>query len=246
MTVKDEILADIADGPLHFTLIDPASTSPKVSADKARAAEEAGTSAIMVGGSREVTPESLDVAIATMQEAVDLPFILFPNGAKTGISGKADAIFFMSLLNSRDPRFLVREQVEGAPVIRELDLEPIPMGYVVVEPGMTVGEVGQADLVPRDEPDQAAAYGLCAQYFGMALVYLEAGSGAPEPVPIPLVKATAEAIDVPLVVGGGIRQPEQARALTEAGADVLVTGTLVEEVDDVEGRVAPVVDALGG
>lgn len=199
----------------------------------------------MVGGSSDVTPENLDASIEAMQEAVDVPFILFPNAASTGISARADAIFFMSLLNSRDPRFLVQEQVKGAPFVKELDLEPLPMGYVVVAPGMKVGEVGNVDPVPRDEPGLARAYGLCTQYFGMDYVYLEAGSGAPDPVPPPLVESTAEAVEIPVIVGGGIRTADQAAALVEAGADILVTGTLVEEVEDVEGRVSQIVGALG-
>lgn len=238
--------AALEDGPVHMTLLDPGTTDPDTSARKAAAAEAAGTFAAMVGGSTEVTPDALDATVEAVQEAAGCPVILFPNAAATGISPHADAIFFMSLLNSADPRFLVREQVRGAPVVRELGIEPIPMGYLVVAPGMKVGEVGQAEALPRDDPEKAAAYALCAEYFGMELVYLEAGSGAPDPVPAALVAAVKEAVSIPVVVGGGIRTPDDARALVKAGADVLVTGTLVEEVGDVEAAVGALVEAMGG
>lgn len=238
------LLDAVADGPVHLTLLDPGTTDPDTSARKATAARAGGTWGLMVGGSTEVTPDALDATVAAVKEATGLPTILFPNAAATGISPHADAIFFMSLLNSTDPRFLVREQVRGAPLVKELGIEPIPMGYLVVAPGMRVGEVGRAEPLPRDDPDAAVAYALAAQYLGMALVYLEAGSGAPDPVPAELVAAVREAVDVPVVVGGGIRAPDDARALAKAGADVLVTGTLVEEVADVEGRVRALVDAL--
>jgi phosphoglycerol geranylgeranyltransferase len=111
---------------------------------------------------------------------------------------------------------------------------------------MTVGEVGEADPVPRDQPELALEYALTAQYFGMDLVYLEAGSGAPDPVPATMIQRVKEDLEIPLVVGGGIRTSAAARRVTEAGADIVVTGTVVEEagsntalrliVDAVKGR----------
>jgi len=103
------------------------------------------------------------------------------------------------------------------------------MGYIIVAPGMKVGEVGQADVIPRDSPKTAVAYALAAQYLGMKYVYLEAGSGAPEPVPEEMIRAVRSAIDVPLLVGGGIRDAETAARVKGAGASIVVTGTVVEE-----------------
>jgi phosphoglycerol geranylgeranyltransferase len=101
-----------------------------------------------------------------------------------------------------------------------------------------------ADVIKRDNPQEAAAYALAAQYLGMKLVYLEAGSGAPEPVPPDMIRIVKESIDIPLIVGGGIREPEKAKNIARAGADIIVTGTLVEKVENVRDAVKKIVDAI--
>jgi phosphoglycerol geranylgeranyltransferase len=108
------------------------------------------------------------------------------------------------------------------------------MGYVVVEPGGRVGSVGRARLVPRDAPEEALRYARLAEYYGMAYVYLEAGSGASEPVPVEMIRTVKEGCGLPLIVGGGIRDAASAKAVVEAGADVFVTGNLIEEEIDVQ------------
>ncbi|HSV42647.1 MAG TPA: phosphoglycerol geranylgeranyltransferase, partial [Methanomassiliicoccales archaeon] len=147
------------------------------------------------------------------------------------ISKHADAIYFMSMLNSRNLKMVMGEQVAGAPIVRYLGLEPIPMGYVIVAPGMKVGEVGEANLVPREDIKLACAYALAAEYMGMKIVYLEAGSGAPAPVPSEMIAAVKKTITVPLIIGGGIRSPEQAEMVRKAGASIIVTGTIAENTD---------------
>jgi phosphoglycerol geranylgeranyltransferase len=118
------------------------------------------------------------------------------------------------------------------------------MGYIVVEPGGAVGKVGEAELVPRDKPEVALGYALAAQYLGMKLIYLEAGSGADSHVPVEMISAVRDAIDVPLIVGGGIRTGEDAKAVKEAGADIIVTGTIVEQTADVEGKIKEITGTL--
>lgn len=210
-----------------MTLLDPDTTPGPSVGDLAARATDLGTDAIMVGGSTGVSQASLDAAVQEIQARTTLPVILFPASAQT-LSRYADAIYFMSLLNSRSVQHVVQEQRRGAAAIREMGLETIGMGYVVVDPGMTVGEVGDADPIPRDRPEEAVGYALAAQYFGMDLFYLEAGSGAPAPVPPAMIRAVKEACALPLLVGGGIRTGEAARDAAQAGADVVVTGTVVE------------------
>ncbi len=231
-TVWSTIQEKLDDGPLHFTLLDPATSPGEDGAGIAARVEEFGTDAILVGGSTGVTSQNLDALVRGIQSTTDLPVVHFP-GSAGAISPSVDAILFMSTLNSRNVRYVVGEQLEGAPVVRELGIEPIGMGYVIVDPGMTVGEVSEANLVPRDGEGarQAASYALVAEYFGMELLYLEAGSGAPAPVPPELVRAAREASSIPLVVGGGIRSGEDAGRLVKAGADVVVTGTIAENGD---------------
>ena len=175
-----------------------------------------------------MTPAKMGAAARAVKSSVPVPAIIFPEGPGS-LSREADAVLFMSLLNSRRLDLVVRAHAKAAPAVRALGLEPIPLGYLVIEPGMRVGEVGEVDVVPRGDPDTAVGYALAAEYLGMRFVYLEAGSGAPSPVPVPIVRAVRETLSIPILVGGGIRSAGEARALLEAGANALVTGTITEE-----------------
>jgi phosphoglycerol geranylgeranyltransferase len=118
----------------------------------------------------------------------------------------------------------------GAPIVRNYGIEPLPMAYIIVGHGAAAGFIGDANPIPVEKPELAAAYALAAAYLGMRFVYLEAGSGAERPIPPNFVKAVKKVLPstVKLVVGGGIREPEQAGDLVAAGADLIVTGTIVE------------------
>jgi phosphoglycerol geranylgeranyltransferase len=216
------------DGAVHITLIDPEKVTPSSVSHIVSEAEFCKTAAIMVGGSTVDSTSHLDKIVKAIKKTVKIPVILFPNNV-TGISKYADAIWFMSLLNSSDPYFLVGAQVLGAPTIKKFSLEPISLGYIVVGEGGAVGVIGKAVPIPHDKPELAAAHALAAQYFGMRFVYLEAGSGAKQPVPNSMIKAVKSVISVPLIVGGGIKTSEQVREIVRAGADVIVTGTVLEE-----------------
>lgn len=231
MKVLEYLLNKVEHGKVHMTLIDPDKQSPAEARGLASVACAAGTDAVMVGGSTGVTQEKADESVRSIKAGSSVPVILFPSGSST-LSRYADALYFMSLLNSRSPRLIVGEQQKAARLIQTWGLEPIPMAYLIVEPGMRAGEVGEANPIPRNDSEQAVRWALTAQYLGMRLVYLEAGSGAPEPVPPEMVGAVKSAIDVPLIVGGGIRSPEWAGKIARAGADILVTGTFVERTKD--------------
>ncbi|MFW5953549.1 MAG: geranylgeranylglyceryl/heptaprenylglyceryl phosphate synthase [Candidatus Natronoplasma sp.] len=243
MNILNYILDKKDEETLHMGLIDPDEQSPEKSGELAQALEEVGSDAVMVGGSTGITQAKLDKTVREMKEVTSLPIIHFPTEAGA-ISPHVDAIYFMSMLNSKDLNKVIGEQVAGAPYIKKLDIQPLPMGYVVVEPGMTVGEVGKADLIPRGESQMAVNFGLAAQYLGMKLFYLEAGSGAPEPVPVEMVRACNENIDIPLIVGGGIREPEQAESIAKAGADVIVTGTVLEESSNIDLKLKKLIKAV--
>ncbi len=242
MTVYEALLQRRSRGPLHMTLLDPDKQTPPDAGRIAAAAARAGTDAIMIGGSTGVTQEQVDATVLAIKAAASVPTILFPASA-ANLSRHADALYFMSLLNSRDPRLIVGEQRRAAPLVKRWGLETIPMAYLVVEPGMRAGEVGRADPIPRSEPQVAVEYALAAQMLGMKLVYLEAGSGAPEPVPSAMIRAVREALEIPLIVGGGIRTADAARAVARAGADIVVTGTIVERAKD-GGTLRRIVEAV--
>ncbi|MEF8875002.1 MAG: geranylgeranylglyceryl/heptaprenylglyceryl phosphate synthase [Candidatus Thermoplasmatota archaeon] len=243
MKVMDYLLEKIDEETLHMGLIDPDEQSPEESADLGLALEVAGSDAVMVGGSTGITQEKLDRTVKTMKKKIELPIIHFPTEAGA-ISPHVDAIYFMSMLNSEDLNKVIGEQVRAAPYIKKTGIQPLPMGYVVVEPGMAVGEVGNADPIPRDDPKKVVSFGLAAQYLGMKLLYLEAGSGAPDPVPIEMVKSCKENIDIPLIVGGGIREPEQAVKLARSGADIIVTGTVLEESSEIKGKLKEIIHSI--
>ncbi len=227
--VEKSLLKHIAEsGAIHLTLIDPEKVTAITASSLAKKAESCKTTAIMVGGSTSASTTHLDQVIKSIKRSVEIPVILFPNNV-TGISRYADAIWFMSLLNSVDPYFLMGAQVLGAPVVREFGLEALPLGYIIVGEGGTAGIVGRAVPIPYAKHELAAVHALAAQYLGMRFVYLEAGSGANQPVPPAMIKTVKHITSLPLIVGGGIRSSKQAKTAVTAGADIVVTGNVIEE-----------------
>jgi phosphoglycerol geranylgeranyltransferase len=226
--VERALLERLGGGPIHFTLIDPDKSPGRRAGEVAHAAVAAGSHAILLGGSTGISRDAVGQAATAVKAATDAPVIIFPEGPGS-LAPEADAILFMSLLNSRNLDLVIRAHAKAAPAVKAMGLEPIPMGYLVVAPGMRVGEVGQVDLVARDDAPGAAGYALAAEYLGMRFVYLEAGSGADAPVPEAMVAAVRAAVSVPVIVGGGIRSGEAARPLLAAGASAIVTGTITEE-----------------
>jgi phosphoglycerol geranylgeranyltransferase len=231
-----------AEGTIHITLIDPEKTTSPQASRIASKAKSSGTSAIMVGGSTFFSTKHLDDIVKTIKRVVEIPIILFPNNV-SGISRHADAIWFMSLLNSVDPYFLMGAQILGAPLVKKYRVEPISMGYIIVGEGGTASIVGRAVPVPYDKPELAAAHALAGQYLGMHFIYLEAGSGAEKPVPPEMIHAVRSYVDVPLVVGGGIRSRSQALAAASAGADIIVTGNVIENAE-VKSKVSEIIEGI--
>ncbi|BAB59887.1 hypothetical protein [Thermoplasma volcanium GSS1] len=217
---------------IHMTLIDPAAKSPDESAKIAKEAEMAGTDFIMVGGSTDIDERLMDQTVSAIKENTNLKVILFP-GSSNMISRHADAIFFMSLLNSSDREFIVGHQVKASKFLSLLGIEKIPMAYLVFSPGMTVGRVGKANLIDSFDRETALSYSLAAQYMGFKLIYFEAGSGAPRPVSEDTISYVKSKINIPLIVGGGIRDPETAMRIALAGADMIVTGSIAEKSNNV-------------
>lgn len=215
-------------GSIHLALIDPEEMLPSKTANMAKSLEEAGTTAIMVGGSTVASTSQLDEVIKAIKDNVRIPVILFPNNI-TGISKFADAIWFMSLLNSSNPYFITGAQALGAPLIKRYGIESLPLGYIIIGEGSTAAYIGQAHSIPHDKPEVAVSYALAAQYLGMHFVYLEAGSGSKRSVGPEMVSMVKKNLDIPLIVGGGIKTRLDAEVIVEAGADVIVTGTIIEE-----------------
>ncbi len=232
------------EGAIHMTLVDPEKMTPSQASQVAENSKINGTSAIMIGGSTFVSQSHLDDVIKAIKRIVEIPIILFPNNI-TGISRYADAIWFMSLLNSVDPYFLIGAQILAAPLIKKYDLEPISMGYIIVGEGGTAGIVGKAIPIPYSKPDLTAAHALAGQYLGMHFIYLEGGSGAKNPVPPEMIQMVKKVIGIPLIVGGGIRTREQALTASSAGADIIVTGNIIETTGGKQ-KVSEIIDGVKG
>ncbi len=241
--IEKYILQKIQKSPIHMTLIDPEKTHPKQALEIAKAAEGAGTSAIMIGGSTLTTPYNLDKIIKAIKKKVKIPIILFP-GNISGVCKYADAIWFMSLLNSTNRYFITGAQILAAPLVKKYSLEPIPLGYIIVGEGGTAAIIGQARPIPYNKPEISALYALAAQYLGMRFVYLEAGSGATKPVPSNMIKLVRSYIDIPIIVGGGIRAGIDIQNAVKAGANIVVTGTIVEKESLIKEKIADLVNNL--
>ena len=243
MTIAGDIIEKTKEKTLHFSLLDPDKQEPKVAGLIAKISEESGSSAIMVGGSTLISRKQVNETVKAINNESNLPVILFPSGAKF-LSKYADAMFFMSLLNSRNLDYVIREHIKGAPFVKRSGLEPISMGYVIVEPGMTAGRVGEVDLIKRSDIETAVGYALAARYLGMNFFYLEAGSGAPAPVSDDMISSVKNNLNIPLIVGGGIRDVETAREKAHAGADIIITGTTLEKEKNLRQALTDIINAI--
>jgi len=227
--VEKYIDSIIMDGRGVFMgLIDPDKHSPEKGAELAKVMYEGGADVIMLGGSIGAQGKDLDEMAKMIKENVSVPLHLFP-GNIGNITNYADSTYFMSLLNSKNPYWISGAQSLGAHMVKKYKIEAIPTAYLVFEPGQTVGYVGEAKLLPRSKPDLPVAYSLAAQYMGMRFVILESGSGAPSSVPVEIVRAVREMTDVNIVIAGGVKTPDDARALIRSGANCIHIGTKIED-----------------
>ncbi len=235
---------------LLFVLIDPLDyKTPKNAISSAIAAAEAGASAILIGGSIGVQGELLDNVASSIKRGIKdlgsyVPIILFPGNIAT-LTKYADALYFMSLLNSRNPYWISQAQTLASPIVKKIGIEPLPVGYIVVEPGGSVGWVGDANLVPRDRPKIATALALAGQFMGSRFILMDVGSASKlGPVPLEMVKSVKENIDVPLIVAGGMKNENDAEKIVKSGADIIQMGTIVEKASNVKTIVKKIVKKL--
>jgi putative glycerol-1-phosphate prenyltransferase len=216
-------------GAGYLVLIDPDKMTNEQLPPFVRHATEAGIDGFLVGGSLMHTTE-FDEQIKIIKRNTTVPVVIFP-GSLMQVSPSADAILFLVLISGRNPEHLIGNQVIAAPIITKMGLEAISTGYMIIESGATtsVEFMSNTKPIPRSKPDIALAHALAAEIIGMKVLYLDAGSGADQSVPDDMVGLLAKRCSLPLIVGGGIRTPEDARKKVEAGAAFVVTGTINEE-----------------
>ncbi|MGB9703609.1 MAG: geranylgeranylglyceryl/heptaprenylglyceryl phosphate synthase [Candidatus Micrarchaeia archaeon] len=219
-------------GAMLFTLIDPVDYQNEEDVIKvARIVYENGADTILVGGSVGVQGEELDAILKKIRENVDIPIVLFPGNIAT-ISKFADAMYFMILLNSRNPYWISTAQALAAPVVKKLGIEAIPVSYILVSPGGSAGWVGDANLLPRERPKLAVALALAGEMLGTRFVILDTGSGPKDfgygHIPNRMINEVKQNISIPLIVGGGITTKKELKEVLESGADIVQVGTALQ------------------
>ncbi len=184
---------------------------------------------IFVGGSL-ITEGRYNQTVKALREATALPLILFP-GSPTQLCAEVDAVLFLSLISGRNPELLIGNHVVAAPRIKELGVEPIATGYMLIDGGRptTASYISNTAPIPNNKPEIAAATAMAGEMLGLKCIYLDAGSGAMQSVPSATIKAVRAAVDLPIIVGGGIRTRMQLESAYEAGADLVVIGTALEQ-----------------
>ncbi len=190
--------------------------------------KNSSVSFIFVGGSF-LSQNTTNEIIQFIKSKVEIPVIIFP-GSCFQISPYADAIFFMSLISGRNPDFLIGQQVMAAPLLEKMKIEILPTGYMLVEGDYltTAHYMSNTLPLPKNKPNLAYATALAGKFLGLKMVYLDTGSGASNLVPCSLIEKVSQIPDLPVIVGGGIKEPMQVHQLWKAGADIVVIGTAIE------------------
>lgn len=184
---------------------------------------------IFVGGSL-VTSDQLTELVEYIKSYTSIPCIIFPGNAMQ-IDLNADAILFLSLISGRNPELLIGQHVLSAPLLKKADIEVIPTGYMLVNSGKStsVSYISNSQPIPNDKPSIAASTAMAGEMLGLKVIYMDAGSGADEPISSKVIRSVRKNIDCPLIVGGGINTMIKAKAAFNAGADVVVLGNGVQK-----------------
>ena len=230
MPIYEQLIKGKKAGKKAFAvLIDPDKVNPEQIRELCALAIEASVDYLLVGGSLVVT-NHLDEVVQHVKKETDIPVILFP-GSPSQVSRYADALLYLSLISGRNPELLIGQHVISAPIVRQSGLEIMSTGYMVVDGGAptTVSYISNAAPIPHDKNEIAVCTAMAGEMLGMKLIYMDAGSGARRPITEIMISAVASHIEIPLVVGGGITDPEKAYLNCKAGADVIVVGNAIEK-----------------
>jgi len=210
-------------------LIDPDKVDKPALDELTSLAVAAKVDYLLVGGSLVIS-NHLDECVQQIKKNCSIPVILFP-GSPSQVSKYADALLYLSLISGRNPELLIGQHVVSAPFVRQSGLEIMPTGYIVIDGGAptTVSYISNALPVPADKNEIAMCTAMAGEMLGMKLIYMDAGSGAKRPITESMIKLVADHIEAPLIIGGGITDPEKAYLDCKAGADVIVVGNAIEK-----------------
>jgi phosphoglycerol geranylgeranyltransferase len=220
-------------GAGYWVLLDPDKLAHEEIENFVAAAIKSRVDCFLIGGSLLHSAAFETFVVEVKRHAGEVPVILFPGGVNQ-ISPSADAILFLSLISGREAQHLIGSQVLAAPLIHRLKLEPISTAYMLINCGKPTSAqiMSGTNPLPCDKPEIVVAHALAAQYLGFKLIYLEGGSGADHSVPAETIRAVTMSVDVPVIVGGGIRSAEDAAEKVRAGASFIVTGNVLENNSD--------------
>mgnify|MGYP001546729964 CR=1 FL=1 len=215
--------------PLLAVLADPDKASLRQLSEWAYRSSQSEVDMLLIGGSL-LERERLELCVDALKKAARKPVVLFP-GNFLQVTARADALLFLSLISGRNAELLIGQQVAAAHLLKNRPLEIIGTGYVLIDGGRqtSVSYMSQTMPIPGNKPDIAAMTALAGELLGMQLIYLDAGSGAEVPVSVEVIERVREVINIPLIVGGGIRSASDFRAAAHAGADMVVVGTAAEK-----------------
>jgi len=210
-------------------LIDPDKVNRNGLDELVRLAMDARVDYFLLGGSLVIS-NHLDDCVQHIKAQTDIPVILFP-GSPSQVSKYADALLYLSLISGRNPELLIGQHVISAPVVKQSGLEIMPTGYMVIDGGAptTVSYISNAAPIPADKNEIAMCTAMAGEMLGMKLIYMDAGSGARRAITEDMIAKVSSVIEVPLIIGGGIIEPEKAYMNCKAGADVIVVGNAIEK-----------------
>jgi putative glycerol-1-phosphate prenyltransferase len=229
-TIYESLLARKKKGQRSFAvLIDPDNVNAAKIDELTNIAVSAKVDYLLVGGSLVIS-NHLDEVVQRIRKNCSIPVILFP-GTPSQVSRHADGLLYLSLISGRNPELLIGQHVISAPAIRNSGLEIVSTGYMVIDGGAptTVSYISNAAPIPADKNEIALCTAMAGEMLGMKLIYMDAGSGARHPIREEMISAVATHIEIPLVIGGGIRDPEKAYRNCRAGANVIVVGNAIEK-----------------
>ena len=228
-------------GAAYIVLIDPDKKNNQSIEKIVNLGNNSGVDAFFIGGSLIMDSE-YNRRVRDIKNKSKIPIILFPGGVNQ-INPYFDAMLYTSIISGRNPHYLIGEQVIAAPIVKDLEIETIPTGYILIDGGsVSMVQVMSGTIpLPMQKIDAIIAHALAGQYLGKKMIYLEAGSGAKYPVENNIIKAVKDVLNIPLIIGGGLSNPEIVNEKVIAGASVIVTGTIIETESTIINEIADAV-----
>jgi len=245
MNIYSHISDAVLEGKKLFAvLVDPDKPSDSRIKQIAQTSSDAAVDFIFVGGSL-LTNDRLDNCIRIINQNCQVPVVLFP-GNTMQINARAQAILLLSLISGRNAEMLIGKHVIAAPYLKSSNLEVIPTGYLLIESGKPTAALYMSNSlpIPHDKDDIAVCTALAGEMLGLKLIYMDAGSGASYAVSTSMIRQVKNNITVPLIIGGGIKSPEDALAACNAGADIIVVGNAIEKNDSIIPSLAKAVHSI--